>query len=241
MNQQKAILPTELKVCGKCHKQKAKTEFYPRTPSPDGLRQECKECTKKKSLATHRRIKSTTKNTPQRAICRKCHKEKPRSDFHKNSGSLSGISGQCKECINAYHKILRSKHSSYPISVKSSRCSRCKQVKGISEFSRNQYNTTGLSCVCKPCASRARFQKYKLSSPDFDEMVKRQKGKCALCGDLETTTHYGKVIQLSIDHDHRPGGKARALLCHRCNFVLGRVRDNTILLQKMIDYLNRFA
>ena len=41
---------------------------------------------------------------------------------------------------------------------------------------------------------------------------------------------------LLLDHDHRTG-KVRALLCNRCNRVLGLAEDSPELLSKMSNYL----
>ena len=52
---------------------------------------------------------------------------------------------------------------------------------------------------------------------------------CELCGERGHTV---------FDHNHGTG-KFRGWLCHRCNRVLGSVKDDPNLLQKLADYLNR--
>lgn len=37
--------------------------------------------------------------------CSKCDTRKPLQDFHKRKSSIDGHTGQCKECIRAYHRV----------------------------------------------------------------------------------------------------------------------------------------
>ena len=54
---------------------------------------------------------------------------------------------------------------------------------------------------------------------------------CEICGAQSTKS-------LHFDHDHRTG-EFRGWLCWNCNTVLGKVNDDTELLDKMIVYLSR--
>lgn len=75
---------------------------------------------------------------------------------------------------------------------------------------------------------------YNCSQEQYDEMFEKQQGCCKICG-----THQTELNQkLSIDHCHVTG-KIRGLLCKHCNHGLGKFKDNTILLQFAIDYLNQ--
>ena len=53
--------------------------------------------------------------------------------------------------------------------------------------------------------------------------------QCELCGSLG---------QICFDHDHKTG-EFRGWICHRCNIVLGLVKDNSELLLVMIKYINK--
>lgn len=62
---------------------------------------------------------------------------------------------------------------------------------------------------------------------------------CAICGKAEigaSPSKYGGVKRLSIDHDHTTG-KLRALLCTRCNSMLGMAYDSPELLIAAAKYL----
>lgn len=70
----------------------------------------------------------------------------------------------------------------------------------------------------------------------YDQMAAEQGHVCAMCGEPETETRNGKVLWLSVDHDHITG-LVRALLCKRCNRVLGILKDSVVFLEKVIQYL----
>lgn len=63
---------------------------------------------------------------------------------------------------------------------------------------------------------------------DFDAMVMRQEGRCAICRTGEEKLH--------VDHDHETG-KVRALLCSYCNRGLGQFRDRIPVILAAADYL----
>lgn len=71
---------------------------------------------------------------------------------------------------------------------------------------------------------------FNVTLDDYDAMLRRQDGKCAIC--VEAPTKHN----LSIDHDHHTG-KVRGLLCGNCNRALGLFRDNVSRLRRAITYL----
>lgn len=72
---------------------------------------------------------------------------------------------------------------------------------------------------------------FGISLNDYNELLKKQNEVCAICGNKEKN---GK--KLSIDHCHATK-KVRGLLCGSCNRALGLLKDNTLFLQKAIEYL----
>ena len=78
---------------------------------------------------------------------------------------------------------------------------------------------------------------YGITGKRFDEMLEEQNGACAICKRQETITRLGKLLPLSIDHDHTTG-KIRGLLCGECNRGLGKFKDNPELLIEAAKYLN---
>ena len=73
---------------------------------------------------------------------------------------------------------------------------------------------------------------YGITTEDWDEMIKKQKYRCAICG-----VHHSKVERtFVVDHDHETG-QVRGLLCHSCNVMLGHAKDNVDTLLNAIQYL----
>jgi hypothetical protein len=137
-------------------------------------------------------------------------------------------------------------------------CSRCKEDKPKDEFFKQTKRPSGIQVHCKVCSrevtqewraahpertkelnkryydktglSNHRRRAYGLSPEEVQVMEKRQESRCALCGLQATPLH--------VDHDHETG-LVRELLCRGCNHGLGNFLDNTDLLRKAIDYLER--
>ena len=86
----------------------------------------------------------------------------------------------------------------------------------------------------------------RLYGPDFGleqlrALEEAQNGLCAVCAGTETSSRDGLVLPLAVDHDHRPGGKVRGLLCQSCNTGLGKFKDDPEILAKAIAYLAKHA
>jgi hypothetical protein len=83
-----------------------------------------------------------------------------------------------------------------------------------------------------------RKARYGISREEYVALRKKQKNKCAICGNAEQRKVRGKVTELSVDHCHNTG-KVRALLCFSCNSGLGSFKDDIDRLRKAVDYLER--
>lgn len=73
---------------------------------------------------------------------------------------------------------------------------------------------------------------FGLTLEEFNELLGAQDNKCAICN---SSIANGKGT-FHVDHNHNTGN-IRGLLCHYCNVGLGNFRDNKILLEKAIKYL----
>jgi hypothetical protein len=113
-------------------------------------------------------------------------------------------------------------------------CRSCERVLPLSSFSKrvssagNRYS----KAICYVCLHLLR--KYHLTYQEYQKLLKKQHGRCALCG--SKVSGDGRTSRLFIDHDHKTG-EIRGLLCVTCNSGLGFFRENPDLLRKATEYL----
>lgn len=79
---------------------------------------------------------------------------------------------------------------------------------------------------------------YGLTLAEYQAMLARQDGKCAICRRLDAVS--GADHSLHVDHDHATGA-VRGLLCMLCNRGVGAFRDDPDLITAAADYLIRHA
>jgi len=86
--------------------------------------------------------------------------------------------------------------------------------------------------------------KYGITLEDFDKILKKQGGVCAICQGKPQKKNY------VVDHDHnccpikkrgqKTCGKCiRGLLCDRCNTALGRFYEDINILKRAVKYLEK--
>lgn len=93
----------------------------------------------------------------------------------------------------------------------------------------NQGELLSLKKVCN--ARRITIDRYL-------QMLQEQDFKCAICRQEETCkdSQHDRPRRLSIDHCHRTE-IVRGLLCHSCNTAIGKFKDDTLMMQRAIEYI----
>ena len=135
----------------------------------------------------------------------------------------------------------------------SKQCVTCSAIKPLTEFYKHVSCKDGLQKRCKPCSKAANKKskqrlgqehldrqqhqiqlrrRYNMTIEQYDELYKKQDGKCAICHTDTCST--GR--RLSVDHCHTTG-KIRGLLCAHCNTALGKFNDDIERIQRAINYL----
>lgn len=76
-----------------------------------------------------------------------------------------------------------------------------------------------------------------LTLQQWDMMLARQGGQCALCEHHHVAGHARK--SLVVDHCHA-SGQIRGLLCHNCNRAIGLMHDDVQRLRFAAEYLEIF-
>lgn len=77
---------------------------------------------------------------------------------------------------------------------------------------------------------------YDLSLADYEALLLKQGGKCAICERVGSGVDTHKYFH--IDHDHKTG-QVRGLLCQPCNAGIGLLQDNPELVLIAADYVER--
>lgn len=75
--------------------------------------------------------------------------------------------------------------------------------------------------------------KYGIEPEDYERMLVKQGGGCAVCGATEADQ---LSRRLHVDHDHATG-RVRGLLCGPCNHAIGKAGDDPERLRRMAAYL----
>lgn len=118
---------------------------------------------------------------------------------------------------------------------KSKKCTICKKTKGIKDFRLRKdgyYLSECNSCKSKKVREAQLLRKYNITKSEYDNMVKEQNNKCAICNKKNLNRN------LCVDHCHKTG-KVRELLCDKCNTSIGKFNDDIELLEKAISYLKK--
>jgi hypothetical protein len=80
-------------------------------------------------------------------------------------------------------------------------------------------------------ASRdCRLRKIGWSEEIYQAAYLKQEGKCAICDKFE--------LVLWADHNHETGIR-RELLCNGCNSGIGMLQDNSAVVLKAVEYLEK--
>ena len=79
--------------------------------------------------------------------------------------------------------------------------------------------------------AKSLYDTYKIFPSDYYAMMLNQNFCCGICGKEP------KEFKFVVDHNHNTG-KVRALLCNRCNIVLGMLESTPQhIMDKMVKYV----
>ena len=108
------------------------------------------------------------------------------------------------------------------------RCSTCKVPLPISQFNKSTKTLSGLQPRCRKCSLCYDWKKkFGLTLEEARELLQSQGIACIACkseGDLH------------LDHDHATG-KIRGFLCGSCNRALGLLKDDPLIILRLLKYL----
>ena len=164
---------------------------------------------------------------------------------HQHAGNIQLVCPQCAACLR------QSQKSPYVRTEDGVRktCSQCGRLLPLEDFYRHINNKP--TAACKQCIAssgqeasrwqkrrerrrRRNLWKYGLTEDQYDALLGRQGGGCAICGATEPGRKGDR--NFCVDHDHRTGAM-RGLLCHRCNQAIGHLKDSPDFCRQAAKYL----
>jgi hypothetical protein len=135
------------------------------------------------------------------------------------------------------------------------KCPHCNEIKDITEFrpdKKRLKDGNGVSSYCKTCTKKKDREKYYsnlgrrtrhennrlkrmygLSLEELEAKIVNQDNKCAICGE-ELVRSKNKTC---LDHDHVTG-KARGVICFKCNITIGFIEKTPELVKPILTYLD---
>lgn len=161
-------------------------------------------------------------------ICFRCKNSKPISEFTRNKAHKDGLASNCKCCMRETHQknYCKNKIKSHQ-SVNEWRKANPDRIRAI----KRKYYDNNKEKVVDYKLRKA----FGISIEEYNCLVQKQNGVCAICGKPETAKYKGKPKALAVDHDHKTG-EIRGLLCMRCNVEAGII-ENKGRLTMILSYL----
>ena len=167
-------------------------------------------------------------------FCHKCRTVRDVTQWHKSRSRKDGLATWCKVCQSTYY----SEHQKRPgVKERASELA-AQRYAAMTSDERRAYIQAGTERRRK--AGYHLKQKYGISIEQYEEMLEKQGGGCAICGKGPS-----KSRRLAVDHDHSCcssdmtcGGCLRGLLCTTCNVWLG-FYENEEWMNRASAYLER--
>jgi hypothetical protein len=167
-------------------------------------------------------------------ICKICLEEKNINDFGFHAPNKRRHI--CKQCQNEYTKKYRKDHPEFVLKIKERRKEYFIKYRQLNKVARNEY----LKNWYKNNPDKKRSQKYRhrynIDVDKYNELLKLQNNKCAICGSEDPQRFNLKYFM--VDHDHEVN-LIRGLLCHKCNQLLAMANDDVDILKSAIKYLKK--
>lgn len=149
--------------------------------------------------------------------CPKCGVVKSLDEFHRRRESPDGRASHCKVCRLAYQREYGSLNRE------------ALRKKSRAWYAANKERASADN-------RRRRLSTYGLTIEQYEERLRSQGGRCAIC----RTSQPGTTGRFVVDHCH-DAGHVRGLLCGRCNRGIGLLGDHPEILRLALAYVEAGA
>lgn len=241
------------KICRVCKEIKETTEFTKNNQRKTGYDSKCKACHahyNKKYVVQRRKENQTPKEKTivDNKYCLSCFVEQSIANFVKCFSSKDGHRNTCVTCDKKRrHDLMEERlrarvNNNIPL-----RCPDCGVYTEIKDC--HLYQLKRKLTRCKSCQIikdnkikdlRTISASCTITRIEFEFLLKKQNGVCAICKNQETRKMNGKLMRLSVDHNHTTE-QIRGLLCSSCNRGIGFMKESSVFLRDAADYLDSYA
>lgn len=172
--------------------------------------------------------------------CRDCGKSKPAAQFSSDKRAKGGLKTHCKNCQRIRERIYWQRYNARHGARRAKMQREWKETNRdkVRNYARRFYHkrrTEQPEIMYMERRSQRLKRTYGITSEQYEALLTKQNGRCAICGISQTNQQKGK---LHVDHDHKTNA-VRGLLCSGCNLGLGTVNDQIKTLKAMITYLQQ--
>jgi len=221
--------PTTLRKCIRCGELKTRESFATAAKGRDGLHSYCRQCMVRYMADRRDHIRHPAKP------CEFCQTE-----FVPKDVRAQYCSNNCKGRARYWRHNPREERQCVVCGAETTHRRR-ETIYCSHNCAEKQRRSTGRGKAASRKHTLKRFHQLTLEA--YEQMVKDQDGRCAICGSPSPGAHGWQV-----DHDHRCcpsrsrgcGRCVRGLLCGPCNLGLGQFADDPVRLEAAANYLRRY-
>lgn len=175
--------------------------------------------------------------------CAKCKVEKDLDAFPERKASKDGRNSWCRECYREWHRNRYAPKHGTDDGPRT--CTHCGETYRPKTRRVSVYCSRACKDKERAASGRGRDsqlrRKYGISAADYDRLLAKQGGGCALCGVKPEDLQAGRFrTYLHVDHCHETG-RVRGLLCPDHNLLLGRFGDSAEMFRRVLNYLEAAA
>lgn len=181
----------------------------------------------------------------------------PLDRFPKGRTAKGGRVAQCKLCSNRFHRQAHARRKVENPDLfrkkESNKNARQRQSENHRSWLNENKERLKLAAVrwrqdnpekLEKARITARFKRYGVTPEWYNEQLRKQDGKCAICG---TSEPKGNGNTFNVDHNHKNccderhacDKCRRGLLCVSCNIRLG-ILETSGWVDKAFEYLSQF-
>ena len=202
------------KYCIKCNQWKVQSEFGTDRHKRDGLKINCRECSRLYNAALRKKYRKGKKfriylRFEQRhrtvegireKLCSKCGKWKKESEYCKDKSCKDGLTPLCRKCLQKdkerHYLNFEMRHRTVD-GVREKLCSKCGKWKKESEYCKDNSSKDGLSRRCRKCSQKPgkdkerHYLNFEMRHRTVDGVREKL---CSKCGSWKRESEFYKSV-----------------------------------------------